>query len=129
MGAFCEGLDYDVQIDKIEGRLGIGGCWVVGRIEGTAAIEGDGVAAIAASGGEERRFEALVFAEHAENEDFELGRSRISKLHLRRTADRKTTYNFDRGLDLDAATPTDAELVAFLCAGLADVVHGPVPAA
>jgi hypothetical protein len=69
------------------------------------------------------RFDALVFPEHAENEDYELGQSRISKLWLQRIEDQQTVFNWDRGLDVDAQTDLAQAIVDFLAAGLADSIY------
>lgn len=68
-------------------------------------------------------FEALVFQEHAENPEWELEDSKIQKLWIRRLADRKTVYNWNRGPDVEAENPLAQALVNFLCAILADVVY------
>ena len=73
---------------------------------------------------DEYRFDALVFAEHAESESYELGRSKISKLWIQRPADRKVMFNFDRGLDVPAANTEVQVVVDFLCEGLSDLVFG-----
>ena len=70
------------------------------------------------------RFQALVFPEHAENPDFELGRSRISKFWVQRLADRATVANFDRGWDIRPADDTAKAIVDFLAAGIAEHVFG-----
>jgi hypothetical protein len=70
------------------------------------------------------RFEALVFPEHAENPDWEIGDSRISKLWVQRLADKRTVYHWDRGEDSAALTSEAAAIVNFLCAGLAEHVFG-----
>ena len=67
------------------------------------------------------RFDALVFADHAETPEYELGQSRISKLWVQRLADRQTVFNFDRGLDVPAADPLAERIVGFLTDGLADL--------
>jgi hypothetical protein len=67
-------------------------------------------------------FESLVFAEHAENEGYELRNSRISKLWIRRISDNKTVFNWDRGMNIDAADDTVKVMVDFLCSGLADAI-------
>jgi hypothetical protein len=64
----------------------------------------------------------LVFPEHADNPGREIGDSRISKLWVRRSADRRQVFNWDRGADVPAADPVAAAIVDFLCAGLADYV-------
>ncbi len=93
-----------LQITKIQRRTSSGGAWVVGTIAG-------------------HRFDALVFAEHAEQADFELGDSRISKLWLRRLDSRATAANFDRGWDVRPTTPLAAAIVDVLAAGLAETIY------
>jgi hypothetical protein len=98
--------DLDLKITKIERRTSCGGAWVRGTINDTL------------------RFDALVFAEHAESEEYELGRSKISKLWIQDRATKKTLFNFDRGLDAPAATTEVQVVVDFLSVGLADLVWG-----
>ena len=99
-------IAYDLKITKTEGRqLNAPGTWVSGTIAGHA-------------------FQVLVFEGHAENEDYELGTSRISKLWLRRQADRQVVANFDRGWDIEPAIDTAREIVDFLAAGIAEHVFG-----
>lgn len=98
-------LGDDLMITKTTRRNSGGGTWVCGTIHG-------------------HRFDALVFPEHAENAEWEIGDSRISKLWLQRQADKKTVYNWDRGLDIAPADPTAAAIVDFLCAGLAEHTYG-----
>jgi hypothetical protein len=69
------------------------------------------------------RFQALVFPEHAECPDYELGQSRISKLWLQSLADHRVAANFDRGWDIRPTTKTAQAIVDFLAAGLADCVY------
>jgi len=97
-------LGHDLQITKPTRRVSGGGTWVCGTILG-------------------HRFEALVFPEHAENPDYEIGDSRISKLWLQRIDDRTTVYNWDRGLDVSADWIA-AAIVDFLAAGLAEHTYG-----
>jgi len=97
-------LGDDLQITKTTRRASGGGTWVCGTIAGY-------------------RFDALVFPEHAECPDWELGSSRISKLWVQRIADKTTVVNFDRGWDHRPANPTAASIVDFLAAGLADLVY------
>jgi len=99
--------DLDLTITKISNRnRNVGGSWVQGKIN------------------DQYRFDALVFADHAESEEYELGRSKISKLWIQRIADRKTMFNFDRGLDVPAANTEIQVIIDFLCEGLSDLVFG-----
>lgn len=95
-------LGYDLDFTEVT-RRDVGGTWVTGQTNG-------------------HLFQALVFPEHAECADYELEQSRISKLYLRRLADGKMVYNFDRGLDVAPADQTAAAIVDFLAMGLADFV-------
>ena len=61
------------------------------------------------------RFCAKVYPEHAEVTSYEIGRSRISKLELRRLDTNEVAYNWDRGLDraaTDAAAKTAVDRLA-----------------
>ena len=99
--------DLDLTITRISNRnRAVGGSWVQGRIN------------------DEYRFDALVFADHAESEDYELGRSKISKLWIERLVDRRVMFNFDRGLDVPAVNTEVQVVVDFLCEGLSDLVFG-----
>ena len=98
-------IGYDLEITKMTRRNYAPGTWVSGRIAG-------------------HRFEALVFSEHAEEPEFELGESRISKLWIKRLADKRTVCNFDRGWDVHPADATAAAIVDFLAAGLAEHTYG-----
>jgi len=99
--------DLDLTITKISNRTAsAGGSWVQGKMN------------------DQYRFEALVFADHAESEEYELGRSKISKLWIGQISDRKTMFNFDRGLDVPAANTEIQVIVDFLCEGLSDLVFG-----
>jgi hypothetical protein len=91
----------DLTITKTTRRASGAGTWVCGTLNG-------------------HRFDALVFPEHAEVPDFELGDSRISKLFVQRLADRQTVANFDRGWDVRPTTDEATAIVDFLAAGLAD---------
>jgi hypothetical protein len=95
----------DLKITKISPRESAAGTWVDGTSVGY-------------------RFSALVFPEHAECESYEYGQSRISKLWVQRLADRETTFNFDRGLDVEAQDETTEAIVGLLTAGLAEHVFG-----
>jgi hypothetical protein len=94
-------LGDDLRITKKTRQAAAGGTWVCGTIAG-------------------HRFDALVFPEHAENAEWEIGDSRISKLWVQRLADRRTVFNWDRGADVPAADPVAAAIVDFPCAGLAE---------
>ena len=99
--------ELDLTIAKISNRnRAAGGAWVQGTIN------------------DDYRFEALVFADHAESESYELGRSKISKLWIQRLTDKRTIFNFDRGLDVAAANTEIQVVVDFLCDGLSDLVFG-----
>lgn len=101
-----EDLDvgYDLEITKTTRRAAGAGTWVCGTLCG-------------------HRFEALVFPERAENPEWEIGDSRISKLWIQRLADRRQVFNWDRGADVPAADHTAACIVDFLASGLADFVY------
>lgn len=102
--AFDFDIGDDLEITKLTRRACGAGTWAIGTIAG-------------------HEFNALVFPEHAECESYELDRSRISKLWVQRLADRKTVFNWDRGLDLAATTELAKAIVNFLCAGLADHIE------
>lgn len=99
----CE-MGDDLRITKTTRRASGGGTWVVGTIAG-------------------HRFDALVFPEHADSPNYELGDSCISKLWVKRLADGKTVVNFDRGWDIRPADATAAAIVDFLAAGLAEHIY------
>ena len=99
-------LGDSLKITKTEGRqLNAGGTWVSGSIAGNT-------------------FQVLVFEDHAETEEYELGTSRISKLWLRRQVDRQVVANFDRGWDLQPTTDAARKIVDFLAAGIAEHTFG-----
>jgi hypothetical protein len=95
----------DLSFTHLNPRPGCAGTWIAGQVAG-------------------HRFEALVFRDHAENPDFELGTSRISKLWVQRLADRATVVNFDRGWDVRPTDDLAARIADFLAAGLAEHVFG-----
>ncbi len=94
----------DLVICKTTRRNAAAGTWVKGMLGG-------------------HRFDALVFPEHAECPDYELGQSRISKLWLQSLADPRVAANFDRGWDIPPAPKTAKAIVDFLAAGLAEHVY------
>jgi hypothetical protein len=98
-------LGHDLVIKEQTRRPSGAGTWVDGTIHG-------------------HRFQALVFPEHAEVAEYEIGDSRISKLWIQRLADRAQVYNWDRGTDVEAADATTQAIVDFLAAGLAESVYG-----
>jgi hypothetical protein len=97
-------LDDDLRITKKTSRAAGNGTWIGRTLSG-------------------HRFEAMVFPTHAENPDWELGDSRISKLWLQRLADRTTVFEWDRGPGTDAADELAAAIADFLGGGLADFVY------
>jgi hypothetical protein len=98
--------DFELTIKNITPRENANGTWVDGTID------------------QRYRFQALVFAEHAESEEYELGRSRVSKLWVQDTTAKTTVFHFDRGLDVPAASHEVQAMVDFLCEGIADLVFG-----
>ena len=94
----------DLRITKTTRRAAGGGTWVVGKIAG-------------------HKFNVLVFPEHAECPDYELGDSRISKLWLKNQAHNLEVANFDRGWDVYPRTKEAQAIVNFLAAGLAEHVY------
>ena len=95
---------HDLEITKTTRRAAGAGTWVSGTMSG-------------------HRFEALVFPEHADNPEWEIGESRISKLWIQRIADKRTVFNWDRGADVPAADHITECIVDFLASGLADFVY------
>ncbi len=95
----------DLEIRKTTRRASGAGTWVMGTLNG-------------------HRFDALVFPEHADCPDYELGDSRMSKLWVKRLADGKTVVNFDRGWDIRPTDATAQAIVDFLAAGLAEHTYG-----
>jgi hypothetical protein len=93
----------DLAITTTTRQAAGAGTWVRGRLSG-------------------HRFDALVFPQHAENWEYELGESQISKLWVQRLADKTEVASFDRGWDVRPTTPEAAAIVDFLAAGLADHV-------
>lgn len=104
MATDCDDLGDDLAINKITSRAAGSGTWVCGTLNGF-------------------RFDALVFPAHAENADWELGQSQISKLWIKRLSDQQTVFNWDRGQDVPAADDATHAVVDFLAAGLADLVY------
>jgi hypothetical protein len=94
----------DLQISEITPRKSAGGTWVTGSLNG-------------------HRFEALVFNDHADRPENEIGLSRIAKFWLRRESDQKEVCHFERGWDLEPATEEAAAITDFLAAGLAEIVE------
>jgi hypothetical protein len=95
----------DLRITKTTRRAAGAGTWVIGTVAGF-------------------RFDALVFPDHAEQPEFELGESRISKLWIKRLADERVVCNFDRGWDVRPADETTQAVVDFLAATLAKRFYG-----
>jgi hypothetical protein len=97
-------VGHDLEITKTTRRASGGGTWVIGKLSG-------------------HRFEALVFPEHADNPEWEICESRISKLWIQRLADKREVFNWDRGADVPAADHLAACIVDFLAGGLADHIY------
>jgi len=97
-------VGHDLEITKTTRRASGGGTWVCGTLSG-------------------HRFDALVFPEHADNPDWEIGDSRISKLWIQRLADKREVFNWDRGPDRMAIDDTALQIVDFLAGGLADHIY------
>ena len=70
MTEMIDDIGDDLRITKTTRRAAGSGTWVCGTLHG-------------------HRFDALVFPEHAENAEWELGDSRISKLWIKRLAGRR----------------------------------------
>jgi len=97
-------VGHDLKFAGAKRRASGGGTWVRGTLSG-------------------HRFEALVFAEHADNPAWEIGESRISKLWIQRLADKREVFNWDRGSDMPAADDVTRAIVDFLAGGLADYIY------
>ena len=97
-------VGHDLEITKTTRRASGGGTWVCGTLSG-------------------HRFDALVFPEHADCPDWEIGDSRISKLFIQRLADKREVFNWDRGADVPAPDHLVACIVDFLAGGLADHIY------
>src|SRR5947199_9749482 len=97
-------VGHDLEITKTTRRASGGGAWVCGTMSG-------------------HRFDALVFSEHADNPEWEIGDSRISKLFIQRLADKQTVFNWDRGADIAPADAMAQAVVDFLAGGLADHIY------
>jgi len=98
-------IGNDLKITKRTRQAAGAGTWVCGRLHG-------------------HRFDALVFPEHAECAEFELGTSRISKLFVQRLADRQTVVDCDRGWEVRPTTAEAEAIVAFLETRLAEMTYG-----
>jgi hypothetical protein len=70
-------------------------------------------------------FQAKVYPEHARDATYEIGRSRISKLELRRLDNNAIAYAWDRGLAIPAADAATQAAVDSLGERLADHLYGP----
>jgi hypothetical protein len=71
------------------------------------------------------RFCAKVYPAHAEVASYEIGRSRISKLDLRRLDTDAVAYAWDRGLDVAPVNAAAKKAVERLAAHLANHCFGP----
>lgn len=82
----------DLQIRKITRQAAGAGKWAIGSVAG-------------------HHFEALVFPAHADDPEFELGQSQISKLWIKRIEADREVFNWDRGADVPAADDTTHAVV------------------
>ena len=98
-------LGEDLNITRTTRRNSGGGTWVSGTLHG-------------------HRFDALVFPEHAEVAEYELGDSRISKLWLQEHFTHTEVACFDRGWDRQPTTDAAKVVVGLLAAGLAEHIFG-----
>ena len=103
MTEMIDDIGDDLRITMTTRRAAGSGTWVCGTLHG-------------------HRFDALVFPEHAENAEWELGDSRISKLWIKRLATGQTVFNWDRGADVPAADDVAGQIADFLAGGLADYI-------
>ena len=71
------------------------------------------------------RFTAQVYAEHPACASYEIERSRITRLELRRVDNDRLVYAWDRGLDLLAIDATTQGAVDTLAQQLAELIYGP----
>jgi hypothetical protein len=94
-------VGFDLEFTKVTRQAAGAGTWICGTLSG-------------------HRFEALVFPEHAADPEWEIGDSRISKLFIRRLAEKRIVFNWDRGADVPAADELTGAIVDFLAGGLAD---------
>jgi hypothetical protein len=100
-----EDFGDDLSFTHLTSRPGAGGTWIAGRVAGHA-------------------FEALVWRGPAADPAWEIAASGITKLWLRRLADRAVVFEWDRGPVVPAADPAAAKVVDFLVAGLAEHTFG-----
>jgi hypothetical protein len=98
-------IGNELRITKITRQAAGSGTWICGRIA-------------------EHRFDALVFPDHAENPEYELSESRISKLWIVELSNGATVCNFDRGWDVRPTNDLAQQIVDFLAAGLSEHVYG-----
>ena len=97
-------LGDDLEVLRVTRRAAGAGSWVTGTLAG-------------------HRFVALVFPEHADNPEWELGDSRISKLFIRRQSNRWIVFNWDRGADVPPADELAGQIADFIAGGLADFIY------
>ncbi len=62
------------------------------------------------------RFQAQMFHDHADNPEWELAESKISRLWIQHQS--RTVFNWDRGMDVDAVNDEVQDLVVQLCSEL-----------
>jgi len=98
-----EGMLETLEITRVSPRESANGFWVDGTIAG-------------------HRFQALIFRDHADLPEWELGDGRIAKLWLKREADGGVVASFERGWHVRPTTDDAAIIVDLLAAGLAEHV-------
>jgi hypothetical protein len=103
MAIDCDDLGDDLQITKITRQAAGTGTWVCGTLDGF-------------------RSEALVFPTHADDPEWELDQSQISKLRIKDVETNREAFNWDRGAVVPAADDATHAVVDFLAAGLSDLV-------
>ncbi|MBA3935850.1 MAG: hypothetical protein H0X38_00135 [Planctomycetes bacterium] len=97
---------------------------IVGDLVLTSAKPTDGTPGWATGRVGAFRFCAKVYAGHALVPSYEIGRSRISKLELRRLDTDAVAYAWDRGLDIPAADTAAQAAVDSLAKHLAEHLYG-----
>jgi hypothetical protein len=101
-----ERIGEDLAVLSADRAVGGDSTWVSGTVNG-------------------HRFEAKIYGRHASNHDWEIGRSRISKLEVRRLEDDRCVFSWNRGSEPLEKDPLEKEsrtrlIVEFLTTGALD---------